>query len=87
MNVHNDLDVALPPGNYRDDSVLAATVNDALTLNDTVPVGVETTVKNGNLTLTGTVRNTPPRRSRQRTGPTCYRRIARPVHRRMVRRR
>ena len=30
MNVHNDLDVALPPGNDRDDSVLVPTVNDAL---------------------------------------------------------
>jgi osmotically-inducible protein OsmY len=54
-NVHNHLQVVLPPGNYRDDAMLATTANDALVLNITVPDGVEATVHNGNLTLTGTV--------------------------------
>lgn len=60
-NVRNHLRVALPPRDYRDDPVLAATANNALTLNNTVPVGVEATAVNGNLTLTGTVRDTRER--------------------------
>ncbi|HEY6310835.1 MAG TPA: BON domain-containing protein [Streptosporangiaceae bacterium] len=31
-DVHNYLEVALPPGDHRDDSALTATANDALTL-------------------------------------------------------
>ena len=54
-DVHNHLEVVLPPGDYRDDATLTTTANDALTLNITVPDGVEATAKNGNLTLTGTV--------------------------------
>jgi len=54
-NVHNHLEVVLPPGDYRDDATLTTMANDALTLNITVPDGVEATAKNGNLTLTGTV--------------------------------
>ena len=54
-NVHNHLEVALPPGNYRDDPTLTTMANDALALNVTVPDGVEATARNGNLTLTGTV--------------------------------
>jgi osmotically-inducible protein OsmY len=55
-NVHNHLEVALPQGDYRDDPTLTTTANNALELNITVPDGVEATAKNGNLTLTGTVK-------------------------------
>ncbi len=54
-NVHNHLEVALPPSDYRDDATLTTMANNALELNITVPDGVEATAKNGNLTLTGTV--------------------------------
>lgn len=54
-SVHNHLEVVLPPENYRDDVMLTTTANNALTLNISVPDGVEATAKNGNLTLTGTV--------------------------------
>ena len=55
-NVHNHLEVALPPGNYRDDAMLTTAANNALTLNVTVPDGVEATASDGNVTLTGTVK-------------------------------
>jgi osmotically-inducible protein OsmY len=55
-NVHNHLEVVLPPGDYRDDPMLATAANNALALNVTVPDGVEATARSGNLTLTGTVR-------------------------------
>src|SRR3977135_3048660 len=54
-SVHNHLEVLLPPENYRDDAMLTTMANNALTLNITVPDGIEATAKNGNLTLTGTV--------------------------------
>ena len=54
-NVHNHLEVVLPPADYRDDATLTTTANNALTLNVAVPDGVEATAKDGNLTLTGTV--------------------------------
>ena len=54
-NLQNHLEVVLPPGDYRDDAMLTTTANNALTLNITVPDGVEATAKDGNLTLTGTV--------------------------------
>jgi osmotically-inducible protein OsmY len=54
-NVHNHLEVVLPTGDYRDDPTLTTMANNALTLNITVPDGVEATAKDGNLTLTGTV--------------------------------
>ena len=53
--VHNHLEVVLPPEDYRDDATLTTMANDALTLNITVPDGIEATARNGNLTLTGTV--------------------------------
>jgi osmotically-inducible protein OsmY len=53
--VHNHLEVSLPDGNYRDDAMLATAANNALLLDVTVPLGIEATAKNGNLTLTGTV--------------------------------
>lgn len=54
-DVYNHLKVALPPGEHRDDSALTAMANDALTLGHTVAVGVQATVKNGDVTLTGAV--------------------------------
>ena len=54
-DVHNHLEVVLPPGDYRDDVTLTTMANNALTLNVAVPDGVEAMAKNGNLTLTGTV--------------------------------
>jgi osmotically-inducible protein OsmY len=54
-NVHNHLEVSLPPGDYRDDAMLTTAANNALTLNITVPDGVEATARDGNLKLTGTV--------------------------------
>ena len=54
-NVHNHLEVVLPPADYRDDAQLTTAANDALALNVTVPDGVEATARNGNLRLTGTV--------------------------------
>ena len=54
-NVHNHLEVALPPEDYRDDPTLTTAANNALALNVTVPDGVEATARNGNITLTGTV--------------------------------
>ena len=54
-NVHNHLEVVLPESDYRDDVMLTTAANNALTLNVTVPDGVEATALDGNLTLTGTV--------------------------------
>jgi osmotically-inducible protein OsmY len=54
-NVHNHLEVVLPPADYRDDATLTTMANNALALNIAVPDGVEATAKDGNLTLTGTV--------------------------------
>lgn len=56
-DVHNHLEVVLPPGDYRDDQTLTTTADDALTLNETVRVGVEATAANGVITLTATVPN------------------------------
>jgi osmotically-inducible protein OsmY len=53
--LQNHLEVVLPPEDYRDDPALTTAANDALTLNITVPDGVEATAKNGNVTLTGSV--------------------------------
>src|SRR5258708_12361563 len=60
-NAYNHLEVALPPGDYRDDPTLTTMANNALTLNITVPDGVEATAENGNVTLTGTVKYGPHR--------------------------
>ncbi len=60
-DVHNHLEVVLPPGDYRDDAMLTTSANNALTLNVTVPDGVEATARDGNLTLTGTVTYGPQR--------------------------
>jgi osmotically-inducible protein OsmY len=54
--VRNYLEVALPPGDYRDDPALTAMANDALTLGHTVAVGVQARAQNGHVMLTGAVR-------------------------------
>src|SRR5271154_1816843 len=54
-NVHNHLEVVLPDAAFRDDAMLTTAANNALTLNVTVPDGVEATASDGNLTLTGLV--------------------------------
>src|SRR6266516_4142132 len=54
-DVHNHLEVVLPPGDYRDDAMLTTAADNALTLNVTVPDGIEAAARDGNLTLTGTV--------------------------------
>ncbi len=53
--VHIQLEVVLPPGSYRDDTMLTTAANEALERTITVPDGVEATAYDGNLTLTGTV--------------------------------
>ena len=53
--LQNHIEVVLPTEDYRDDATLTTMANNALTLNITVPDGVEATAKNGDLTLTGTV--------------------------------
>ena len=64
QNVHNDLEVVLPHGDYRDDPALTTMANNALAQNMTVPDGVEATASNGNVRLTGTVQY-----GAERTGP------------------
>jgi osmotically-inducible protein OsmY len=54
-NVHNHLEVVLPPEDYRDNAMLTTAANNALALNVTVPDGIEATARDGDLTLTGTV--------------------------------
>ena len=54
-SVHNHLEVVLPSGDVRDDSLLTTTANDALELDITIPDTVEASAHNGNITLTGTV--------------------------------
>jgi len=54
-NVHNHLEVVLSDDDYRDDAMLTTSANNALTLNVTVPDGVEATAVDGNVTLTGVV--------------------------------
>jgi osmotically-inducible protein OsmY len=54
-NVHNHLEVVLSDDDYRDDAMLTTSANNALTLNITVPGGVEATAVDGNVTLTGVV--------------------------------
>ena len=55
-NVHNHLQVALPPGDHQDDATLTTAANNTLAGNVTVPEGIEATARNGNLTLTGMVK-------------------------------
>ena len=60
-NVFNHLEVVLPPDDYRDDARLTTAANNALTLDVTVPGGIEAAARDGNLTLTGTVTYGPQR--------------------------
>jgi osmotically-inducible protein OsmY len=53
--VDNNLEVALPESNYRDDAKLATAANTALAADVTVPGSVEAIADDGNITLTGTV--------------------------------
>jgi len=55
-HVHNHLAVELPDGDYRDDVQLVTAANNALGWDVTVPDGIEATARDGNVTLTGTVR-------------------------------
>jgi osmotically-inducible protein OsmY len=54
-SVHNYLEVELPPDDYRDDTALTTTANEALALNVAVPGTVNATARDGNITLMGTV--------------------------------
>jgi osmotically-inducible protein OsmY len=54
--MRNHLQVTLPPGDHRDDLTLTAMASDALTLGGAAPEGVEATAKDGDITLTGSVR-------------------------------
>ncbi|MGI5135657.1 BON domain-containing protein [Streptomyces sp. CA-106110] len=54
--VHNHVEVVLPADHYRDDATLTTTANNVLLANIAVPLGVEASADNGNLTLTGIVR-------------------------------
>jgi osmotically-inducible protein OsmY len=60
-NVRCELGVRLPPGDVRDDAALTVAANDALTLNGAGPADVEAKAANGDLILTGTVRNAAER--------------------------
>src|SRR5215469_829662 len=53
--VHNQMEVALPEKDYRDDAQLTTAANTSLTQNVTVPDTVEATAEEGNITLSGTV--------------------------------
>ncbi len=55
-HVHNHLAVELPDADYRDDVALATAANNALQWDVSVPAGIEATARDGNVTLTGTVR-------------------------------
>ena len=56
-HVHNHLAVELPDGQHRDDVQLATAANNTLGSDVRVPGGIEATARNGNITLTGTVRH------------------------------
>jgi osmotically-inducible protein OsmY len=64
--MHNHLQVRLPRGDYRDDSMLTTAANNALTSNTTVPPGIEATARDGNLELIGTVSNGSQRAAAER---------------------
>ena len=66
-SVHNHLMVLLPTRDYRDDPLLTTAANNALALNITVPDGVEATVSDGNVWLTGTVRSGAQRKAAEMT--------------------
>jgi osmotically-inducible protein OsmY len=55
--VHNHLMVSLPSADYRDDPKLTTAANNALAMTVTVPRSVEASADDGDVWLTGTVRN------------------------------
>lgn len=55
-SVRNHLEVVLPPENYRDDAMLTTAANNALAASATALAEVEAIARDGNLTLTGTVK-------------------------------
>lgn len=57
IRVHNHLMVVLPAADYRDDAMLTTAANNALALNVTVPTRVEASASDGDVWLTGIVRN------------------------------
>ena len=57
IRVHNHLMVVLPAADYRDDAMLTTAANNALALNVTVPTRVEASASDGDVWLTGMVRN------------------------------
>ncbi len=65
--VHNNLEVVLPTAHERDDTTLAETANTVLRINIAVPVGVEATADNGDVTLNGVVRYGSERQAAERT--------------------
>jgi osmotically-inducible protein OsmY len=65
-NVHNHLAVVLPDDDHRDDAWLTTAASNALTLNVTVPDGVQATARDGRLTLTGLVEFGGQREAAQR---------------------
>jgi osmotically-inducible protein OsmY len=66
-DVDNQLEVALPLGDHRDDSTLTAMANNALTLGHTDQVPVTATAKNGDITLTGALRSSAERAAAEAT--------------------
>jgi osmotically-inducible protein OsmY len=56
-SVHNHLMVMLPYADYRDDAMLTTAANNALANTVTVPGSVEASASDGDVWLTGTVRN------------------------------
>jgi osmotically-inducible protein OsmY len=54
-HVHNHLEVLLSPSDYRGDTLLTTSANNALMNDVTVPAGVEAKARDGNVTLSGTV--------------------------------
>src|ERR1700722_12043047 len=54
---HNHLAVELPAGDDRDDVQRTTAANNPLEWDVRVPAGIEATARNGNITLTGTVRH------------------------------
>ncbi len=55
--VHNHLMVDLPLADYRDDAMLTTAANNALAMTVAVPGSVEASARDGDVWLTGTVRN------------------------------
>ena len=55
--VRNHLMVVLPAADYRDDPMLTTVANNALAQNVNLPAGLEASARNGDVWLTGMVRN------------------------------